>query len=93
LYDYHPKAIPALQSQQVDSDEVLYYVGDFIEIILNKHITLHPKGILTALHLEQWKAALVTQPEELAVMVDTLEPLWCRRSQMGIDDGEYYKSW
>jgi hypothetical protein len=29
----------------------------------------------------------------LAVMVDTLEPLWCRRSQMGIDDGEYYKSW
>jgi homogentisate 1,2-dioxygenase len=41
---------------------VLYYVdGDFMSRnnIEQGHITLHPKGFRTVLHLERWKEALV----------------------------------
>lgn len=32
--------------------------------------------------------------EELAVMVDTFRPFkWVTEEAMGIDDGQYYKSW
>jgi homogentisate 1,2-dioxygenase len=30
---------------------------------------------------------------ELAVMVDTFRPLMVTEEAMGIDDGQYYKSW
>jgi homogentisate 1,2-dioxygenase len=63
MYDYHPKSVPApYNHSNVDSDEVLYYVdGDFMSRnnIEQGHITLHPKGFRTVLHLERWKEALV----------------------------------
>jgi homogentisate 1,2-dioxygenase len=31
--------------------------------------------------------------EELAVMVDTFRPLMVTEEAMGLDDGQYYKSW
>jgi homogentisate 1,2-dioxygenase len=98
LYDYHPKAIPApYNHSNIDSDEVLYYVdGDFMSRnnIEQGHLTLHPKGIPHGPApgaMERSIGKTITQ--ELAVMVDTFRPLMVTETAMGLDDGQYYKSW
>jgi homogentisate 1,2-dioxygenase len=37
--------------------------------------------------------SIITGTEELAVMVDTFRPLMVTEEAMGLDDGQYYKSW
>ncbi|RZJ72433.1 homogentisate 1,2-dioxygenase [Flavobacterium sp.] len=98
LYDYHPKAIPApYNHSNIDSDEVLYYVdGDFMSRnnIEQGHITLHPKGIPHGPAPGAMERSIgKTVTEELAVMVDTFKPLKVTEAAMGLDDGQYYKSW
>jgi len=98
LYDYHPKAIPApYNHSNIDSDEVLYYVdGDFMSRnnIEQGHITLHPKGIPHGPAPGAMERSIgQTVTEELAVMVDTFRPLQVTETAMGLDDGQYYKSW
>lgn len=98
LYDYHPKAIPApYNHSNIDSDEVLYYVdGDFMSRnnIEQGHITLHPKGIPHGPAPGAMERSIgKTITEELAVMVDTFRPLMVTAEAMGLDDGQYYKSW
>lgn len=98
LYDYHPKAIPApYNHSNIDSDEVLYYVdGDFMSRnnIEQGHITLHPKGIPHGPAPGAMERSIgKTITEELAVMVDTFRPLMVTEEAMGLDDGQYYKSW
>tara|TARA_R110000868_G_scaffold26958_9_gene103171 strand:+ start:6894 stop:8051 length:1158 start_codon:yes stop_codon:yes gene_type:complete len=98
LYDYHPKAIPApYNHSNIDSDEVLYYVdGDFMSRnnIEQGHITLHPKGIPHGPAPGAMERSIGhTSTEELAVMVDTFRPLMVTEEAMGLDDGQYYKSW
>ena len=98
LYDYHPKAIPApYNHSNIDSDEVLYYVdGDFMSRnnIEQGHITLHPKGIPHGPAPGAMERSIGhKETQELAVMVDTFRPLMVTVEAMGIDDGQYYKSW
>ena len=98
LYDYHPKAIPApYNHSNIDSDEVLYYVdGDFMSRnnIEQGHITLHPKGIPHGPAPGAMERSIGhTENHELAVMVDTFRPLMVTEEAMGLDDGQYYKSW
>jgi homogentisate 1,2-dioxygenase len=98
LYDYHPKAIPApYNHSNIDSDEVLYYVdGDFMSRnnIEQGHITLHPKGIPHGPAPGAMERSIGHKDtQELAVMVDTFRPLMVTEEAMGIDDGQYYKSW
>lgn len=98
LYDYHPKAIPApYNHSNIDSDEVLYYVdGDFMSRnnIEVGHITLHPKGIPHGPAPGAMERSIgKKETEELAVMVDTFKPLMVTEEAMGLDDGQYYKSW
>jgi len=98
LYDYHPKSIPApYNHSNIDSDEVLYYVdGDFMSRnnIEQGHITLHPKGIPHGPAPGAMERSIGhTETHELAVMVDTFRPLMVTEEAMGIDDGQYYKSW
>ena len=98
LYDYHPKAIPApYNHSNIDSDEVLYYVdGDFMSRnnIEQGHITLHPKGIPHGPAPGAMERSIGhTETHELAVMVDTFHPLMVTEEAMGLDDGQYYKSW
>ena len=98
LYDYHPKAIPApYNHSNIDSDEVLYYVdGDFMSRnnIEQGHITLHPKGIPHGPAPGAMERSIgQKETQELAVMVDTFNPLMVTEAAMGIDDGKYYKSW
>lgn len=98
LYDYHPQAVPApYNHSNIDSDEVLYYVdGDFMSRnnIKQGHITLHPKGIPHGPAIGAMERSIGhKETQELAVMVDTFRPLMVTAEAMGIDDGQYYKSW
>jgi homogentisate 1,2-dioxygenase len=98
LYDYHPLAIPApYNHSNVDSDEVLYYVdGDFMSRnnIEKGQITLHPIGIVHGPHPGAVERSIgKAGTEELAIMVDTFNPLMLTEEAMGIEDPDYYKSW
>jgi homogentisate 1,2-dioxygenase len=88
--------VPYVHSN-VDSDEVLYYVnGNFssrrgIEI---SSITLHPSGIPHGPHPGAIEASFAaTRTEELAVMVDTFEPLALTADAMRCDQPDYPMSW
>jgi homogentisate 1,2-dioxygenase len=98
LYDYHPLSIPApYNHSNIDSDEMIYYVdGDFMSRnnIKQGHITLHPSGIPHGPAPGAYERSIgQTKTEELAVMIDTFKPLSITEAALGIDDGEYYKSW
>jgi homogentisate 1,2-dioxygenase len=98
LYDYHPLSIPApYNHSNIDSDEMIYYVdGDFMSRnnIEQGHITLHPSGIPHGPAPGAYERSIgQTKTEELAVMIDTFKPLSITEAALGIDDGEYYKSW
>ena len=98
LYDYHPDSIPApYNHSNIDSEEVLYYVdGDFmsrnnIEI---GNITLHPGGTTHGPHPGAAERSIgKTKTGELAVMVDTFNPLKITEQAVAISDKDYYKSW
>ncbi|MGI8922922.1 MAG: homogentisate 1,2-dioxygenase [Fimbriimonadales bacterium] len=96
--DFHPEAVPVpYNHSNVDSDEVLYYVnGNFGSRrgIEEGSITLHPLGIPHGPQPGIAEASLgATRTEELAVMVDTFHPLKLTREALGIEDGNYWKSW
>jgi len=98
MYDYHPLAIPApYHHSNIDSDEVLYYVdGDFMS---RKHvdkgqITLHPMGIPHGPHPGTVEKSIGKEgTEELAVMVDTFNPLFLTREGLDIEEEGYALSW
>ena len=98
LYDYHPLSIPApYNHSNIDSDEVLYYVdGDFMSRnhIEKGQITLHPSGIPHGPHPGAYERSIgKTSTEELAVMIDTFNPLKLTALAMGIEETDYAKSW
>lgn len=98
MYDYHPLAVPApYHHSNIDSDEVLYYVdGDFMS---RKHvdkgqITLHPMGIPHGPHPGTVEKSLgKAGTEELAVMVDTFNPLFLTQAALDIEEEGYALSW
>lgn len=98
LYDYHPDAIPAPYfHSNVDSDEVLYYVeGNFMSRRgINKgSITLHPSGIPHGPHPGTIEASIGKKETlELAVMIDTFQPLKAVKKAGLIEDEHYKYSW
>lgn len=98
LYDYHPESIPApYNHSNIDSDEVLYYVdGDFMSRahVDRGFISLHPAGIPHGPHPGLYEKSVgQTKTEELAVMVDTFKPLMVTEEALGLDSGDYWKSW
>lgn len=98
LYDYHPLSIPApYNHSNIDSDEVLYYVdGDFMSRnhIDKGQITLHPSGIPHGPHPGAYERSIgKTSTEELAVMIDTFNPLQLTNFAVGIELEDYAKSW
>ena len=98
LYDYHPNAIPApYNHSNIDSDEVIYYVdGDFMsrKNVDEGYISLHPAGIPHGPHPGLMEKSIgKKETKELAVMVDTFQPLKVTDYAVKIDDGKYYQSW
>jgi homogentisate 1,2-dioxygenase len=56
--------------------------------------TLHPAGIPHGPHPSTVEASIGKEAtEELAVMVDTFDPLHVTRAAMDLDDGNYPYSW
>jgi len=99
-FDFDPEAIPAPYNHaNVDSDEVLFYVGgDFMSRkgsgIGKGSISLHPAGFIHGPQPGSVEAA-IGKPgtDELAVMVDTFSPLRLAPSATSIEDTEYAWTW
>lgn len=98
--DYHPLAVPVpYYHSNVDSDEVMFYVGGDYEArkgsgIGQGSISLHPGG-----HSHGPQPGAVERSlgaeffDELAVMVDTFRPLELGEGGTASDDGAYAWSW
>ena len=98
--DYHPLAVPVpYYHSNVDSDEVMFYVGGDYEArkgsgIGQGSISLHPAG-----HSHGPQPGAVERSlgaeffDELAVMVDTFQPLELGEGAAAVDDGAYAWSW
>ncbi len=98
LYDYHPDAIPAPYAHSnVDSDEILYYVqGNFMSRrgIEAGSITFHPMGLPHGPQPGKIEESLgAEKTNELAVMIDTFNPLSMTHHCQDIDEADYPISW
>jgi homogentisate 1,2-dioxygenase len=98
MLDTHPEAIkiPYAHSN-VHADEVLYYVrGRFGSRrgVEEASFTLHPRGIPHGPHPGTIVASRdATRTDELAVMIDTVQPLALTRQALELDDPGYPRSW
>jgi len=98
--DYHPLAVPVPYNHaNVDSDEVLYYcAGDFTSRkgagIEPGSISLHPAGFIHGPQPGSVERALGQEAtDEMAVMVDTFDPLLLADGARACDDPDYAWSW
>ena len=100
LFDYHPQGIPAPYNHaNVDSDEMLFYVGgDFMSrkgagIELGS-ISLHPSGFTHGPQPGSVEASIgKAATDELAVMVDTFRPLDLGPGALECEDPAYAWTW
>ncbi len=98
MFDYHPLAIPVpYNHSSVDCDEVLYYVsGNFMSRrgVEEGSITLHAAGAPHGPQPGAVESSLgKTSTDEIAVMVDTFQPLQLAEPALAIEDENYYRSW
>jgi len=99
-FDFDPEAIAVPYNHaNVDSDEVLFYVGgDFMSRkgsgIDQGSISLHPSGFIHGPQPGSVEAA-IGQPgtDEYAVMIDTFRPLFLGEAARTIEDEEYAWTW
>jgi homogentisate 1,2-dioxygenase len=98
--DYHPLAVPVPYNHaNVDSDEVLYYcAGDFTSRkgagIAPGSISLHPAGFIHGPQPGSVERALGQEAtDEMAVMLDTFDPLLLADGARACDDADYAWSW
>ena len=98
--DYHPLAIPVpYYHSNVDSDEVMFYVGGDYEArkgsgINIGSISLHPGGHAHGPQPSAIEASLgVDYFEESAVMVDTFKPLELGEGGVAAEDPAYAWTW
>jgi homogentisate 1,2-dioxygenase len=98
LLDTHPEAVKVPYAHSnVQADEVLYYVrGHFGSRrgVEQSSFTLHPRGIPHGPHPGTIVASRsMTRTDELAVMVDTVNPLHLTPQALQLDDPHYPYSW
>lgn len=98
--DYHPLSIPVpYYHSNVDSDEVMFYVAGDYEArkgsgIGSGSISLHPGGHAHGPQPGAVEASIGLEYfDELAVMVDTFQPLLLGEAGTASDDGRYAASW
>jgi homogentisate 1,2-dioxygenase len=97
-YDFDPNAIPApYNHSNVDSDEVLFYASS--EFMSRKgieygSITHHPDGLPHGPHPGRYEGSVGQKyTNELAVMMDSFQPLHVAKSALSIEDPKYHQSW
>lgn len=98
LFDYHPQGIPApYNHSNINSDEVIYYCdGNFMSRkgIDRYDITMHPFGLPHGPQPGATEASIGKQEtDELAVMVDTFNPLQIATSALEFEKTDYMDSW
>jgi len=98
LFDYHPLAIPVpYNHSSVDCDEILYYVsGNFMSRrgVSEGSITLHAAGAPHGPQPGAVESSLgKTSTDEVAVMMDTFEPLSIAKGASALEDPNYFRSW
>ncbi len=98
--DYHPLAVPVpYYHSNVDSDEVMFYVGGDYEARKGSgiglgSISLHPGGHAHGPQPGAAEASLGADYfDELAVMVDTFRPLELGEGGRAVEDPSYAWSW
>jgi homogentisate 1,2-dioxygenase len=98
--DYHPLSIPVPYNHaNVDSDELLFYVGGDYEARKGSGIglgslSLHPSGCTHGPQPGAVEASLgVDYFDETAVMVDTFRPLELGEAAVASEDPQYAWSW
>ncbi len=98
--DYHPLAVPVPYNHaNVDSDELLFYVGGNYEARKGSGIglgslSLHPSGFTHGPQPGAVEAAIgVDYFDETAVMVDTFRPLALGEAASACEDPRYAWSW
>ena len=83
--------------RNIDFDEVLFYhAGNFFsrEGIGTGSVTWHPQGIHHGPHPNAAKnAESLQQTEEIAIMVDTLNPLTATAAAETVEYKDYAMSW
>jgi homogentisate 1,2-dioxygenase len=95
--DFHPEAIPCPYPHSSPScDELLYYVrGNFTSRkgVGPGSISLHPAGIPHGPHPGSYEASIGTrETSELAVMLDTFQPLALTEAALAVEDAGYQES-
>jgi homogentisate 1,2-dioxygenase len=98
--DYHPQSIPVpYYHSNVDSDEVMFYVGGDYEArkgsgINIGSVSLHPGGYAHGPQPSAVEASIgVEYFDELAVMVDTFRPLELGEAGVTAEDPAYAWTW
>ena len=98
LFDYHPDAIPSpYPHSNVDSDEVIFYSkGNFMSRkgIEKGSVTYHPMGLPHGPQPGKYEESIGKKnTDELAVMIDTFEPLFVNQNSENYIDKKYPLSW
>ncbi len=98
LFDYHPDAIPApYPHSNVDSDEVIFYSkGNFMSRkgVDKGSITYHPMGLPHGPQPGKYEESIGKEKtDELAVMIDTFNPLYITDIARKSSDNDYPFSW
>ena len=98
--DYHPDSVPVpYYHSNVDSDEVMFYVGGDYEARKGSgidigSISLHPGGHAHGPQPSAIEASLGAEFfDELAVMVDTCKPLELGEAGLAAEDHDYAWTW
>ncbi|WP_445258928.1 homogentisate 1,2-dioxygenase [Nocardioides aurantiacus] len=98
--DYHPQSVPVpYYHSNVDSDEVMFYVGGDYEARKGSGIgigsvSLHPGGHAHGPQPSAIEASIGAEHfDELAVMVDTFRPLELGEVALAVEDPAYAWTW
>ena len=98
--DYHPQSIPVpYYHSNVDSDEVMFYVGGDYEARKGSgidvgSISLHPGGYAHGPQPSAIEASIGAEFfDEVAVMVDTFRPLELGEAGLATEDPAYAWTW
>ncbi len=98
--DYHPLSIPVpYYHSNVDSDEIMFYVGGDYEArkgsgIALGSISVHPGGYAHGPQPSAVEASLGAESfEETAVMIDTFQPLDLGEAGVAAEDPSYAWTW
>ncbi|MGP6294087.1 homogentisate 1,2-dioxygenase [Caldiplasma sukawensis] len=97
-YDFHPRSIPiSYYHNNIDVDEFLFYSsGNFMSRkgIEPGSITVHVRGIIHGPQPGAIESAIGKEgTDEVAVMIETYDPMIPTRLAIDVEDQEYMRSW